>query len=234
MSVLVSREVWKHSRASGNDLAVLLCLADAVNDQRAKRGEPWHAWLSQSTIATRCNCSLATVKRSYGHLQERGEIAIVGTKAGARGVKVVDVLPLGSAQDDLAQDDPAQIEPGGETEGDDLAHANDDLAQSGDDLAHFASPPSSTVSYKPEEPEISEPEDAEPDARAGARDSGLSPSSPGVQGPTPAQLEAERREAEADLTEVEALLARRPDDKLLNDRRAELRAELAIHAEEAA
>ena len=211
MSVLVSREVWKHARASGNDLAVLLCLAMHVNDEKAKRGEPWHAWPSQSTIAAECNCSLATVKRSLARLLERGEIAAIGTKAGARGVKVFDVLPLDVAQNDPAQSEPGQIEPGEGEAGDDLAHSTDDLAQTGDDLAHFGASPSSPLSHKPVEPETPEPEGLEPEnARAGARDpiagSGLSPSASGSVR-TAAQEAAERRDDEAELERLEEQLA---------------------------
>lgn len=143
MSVTVTTQVWKHSRASGGALLVLLALAEHVNDYNAREGEDWIAWPSQTTLASKCNCSVATVKRSLGALRDLGEIAPVGTRA--RGVVVYKLL-----KPSLAQIEPGHIEPGSQEEDSQVAQSGDDLAHSANDLAQLEPSPSSTVSDKPE------------------------------------------------------------------------------------
>jgi hypothetical protein len=96
-------------------------------------------------------------------------------------------------------------------------------------------PPSGSPSEPDTEGSRTETELEPEDARAGAHDdpypdhdvddrtpSALSPASFGPVDPPPAQLAAERRKDEKELADVEALLAARPTDKLLNGRRDEL------------
>lgn len=69
MSVHVSSWVWKHSRASGNDLLVMVALADIANDEGM-------CWPSVKFVATRCKISTDTVRRIVHRLRDDGEISI--------------------------------------------------------------------------------------------------------------------------------------------------------------
>ena len=163
MSVTVTSEIWRHSQAKGSALLILLALAEHVNDYSAREGEAWTAWPSQTTLAAKCNCSLATVKRSLAILRDLGEIEPVGTRA--RGVVVYELLPP-----PVAQTEPGQVEPGGPWEDGYPGQSGDDLAQSVEQVAQVEPSPSSTVSDKPE---VTQKEEKEEEA--------LSPS-PSAQG----------------------------------------------------
>lgn len=67
MSVRVSSWVWEHAPAKGNQLLVMLALADVADDQGV-------AWPSQSHLAAKTRLSLATVKRVMKSLREVGAI----------------------------------------------------------------------------------------------------------------------------------------------------------------
>lgn len=94
MGILVTRAVWKHSAAKGNQLLVLLALADRVFDQRIEE-EGAIAWPSQSTLSKQCNCARSTVEEALKGLAEDGEILDTGQRASGkyRGTVMWEVLP---------------------------------------------------------------------------------------------------------------------------------------------
>jgi hypothetical protein len=71
----MTRCVWQHSRAAGNDLLVLLALADYC----AKDDDV--AWPSQDAIAEKTRLSESTVRRCLRSLEQLGEL-VTETNAG--------------------------------------------------------------------------------------------------------------------------------------------------------
>jgi DNA-binding transcriptional ArsR family regulator len=71
VSIRVTVDVWEHSRAAGNELLVLLRLADAANEESRE------AWPSVGNIAARTKLSERTVQRALRSLAEAGEIEVV-------------------------------------------------------------------------------------------------------------------------------------------------------------
>lgn len=67
MSVHVSSDVWRYSKATGGSFTVLLSLADQANDD----GE---CWPKLATIASRSRVSRASVSRHLAQLRELGEL----------------------------------------------------------------------------------------------------------------------------------------------------------------
>lgn len=70
MSVAVMTTCWKHSRARGTDLLVLLALADIANDD----GE---CWPSIPHLAKKCRIDTRTTQRRIRSLEELGEVIVV-------------------------------------------------------------------------------------------------------------------------------------------------------------
>lgn len=70
MSVYPVAWVWKHSQASGNDLLVLLAIADCANDE----GE--NAYPKIDTVAAKTKLSRRTVQRAIQSLLELGELGV--------------------------------------------------------------------------------------------------------------------------------------------------------------
>lgn len=152
---------------------------------------------------------------------------------------------------DLTQSDVTQTG----SSADDLTQSAADLTQPGRDLTQSAARPASTVTHKPVVEPGSKPK-VETDARPPAREdypdgqedaarvaaqrehnasvptdpiiSGLSPSSTGTAGPTPAQIEAERAEKVAELDACEKLLAEGRGGQMTKAIAVELREELGI------
>jgi hypothetical protein len=71
---------WDYSKASGNELLVLLALADIADDN----GE---CWPSIAHLAKKCRVSSRTVQRSIRALEELGEVVVIlgGGKASTAG-----------------------------------------------------------------------------------------------------------------------------------------------------
>jgi hypothetical protein len=69
MSVYVSTDVWKYSKATGGAFVVLLCLADQANDDGL-------SWWSVPKIAVRCRMSERSVRRHLIELRAIGEVEI--------------------------------------------------------------------------------------------------------------------------------------------------------------
>lgn len=169
-------------------------MAELVIEQRLRAGLPAEVWASQNTIAEMCNCSRSTVERALEELKRLGRIRDTGERKFGkyRGTVVYEL--------DLTQSDVTQNGSSGEAEDVDLTHSGRDLTHFVDDLTHFEQRPASPVTHKPVVKPVVKPEEASPPA------AGLSPSSPGLGGPTPAQLAAERSEDEAELAALERQL----------------------------
>lgn len=90
MSVLVTNEIRRRSRSSGNSMLVLLCFGEHVNHYKAERGEPWLAWPSEERVASLCNCSDRAVRRAKRDLKELGELVDTGEFVG-RGCRVYEI-----------------------------------------------------------------------------------------------------------------------------------------------
>lgn len=67
MSVYISADVWRHSKAKGAALLVLLSLADQANDDG-------QCWPKVEQIAERCRISRASVHRHLDQLRELEEL----------------------------------------------------------------------------------------------------------------------------------------------------------------
>jgi hypothetical protein len=79
MSIKVMTQVWEYSMASGNDLMVLLAIADNANDAGI-------AFPSVPTLADKARISESTVKRSVKFLVGLGELRIE-IRGGTRQIK---------------------------------------------------------------------------------------------------------------------------------------------------
>jgi hypothetical protein len=69
MSISVMSNVWKYSQACGNDLLLLLAMADHADDEGV-------CWPSIGTLADKTRVSESTVKRSVKELVKLGELKI--------------------------------------------------------------------------------------------------------------------------------------------------------------
>jgi Helix-turn-helix domain len=83
MSIKVMTQVWEFSMASGNDLMVLLAIADNTMDDTGT------AYPSISTLSDKARISESTVKRSLKSLIKLGELVIV-MSGGTRQIKQAD------------------------------------------------------------------------------------------------------------------------------------------------
>lgn len=70
--------VWRHSRARGNHLLVLLAIADSANDD----GED--AWPTKKTLAAKTKLSVKTVQRCVQDLWEDGELLVEKNAGGTK------------------------------------------------------------------------------------------------------------------------------------------------------
>lgn len=70
MSVRITSQVWESSGHKGNDLLLLLALADAANQEGV-------CWPKVSTLAKMTRLSERTVQRSLGTLKESGELVVL-------------------------------------------------------------------------------------------------------------------------------------------------------------
>jgi hypothetical protein len=71
MSIYVIAKVWDHSTAKGNDLLVLLALADNADQERSL------AWPGVDLIAQKARVDRRTAQRCLRRLEEAGEIVLV-------------------------------------------------------------------------------------------------------------------------------------------------------------
>src|ERR1700734_2922107 len=91
MSIAVMTDVWKHSKASGTGLLVLLALADNANDQ----GE---CWPSIAYVARKCRIDTRTTQRQIRGLETLGEVVVIrgagkaSTVGGTRSNKYLIVI----------------------------------------------------------------------------------------------------------------------------------------------
>ena len=77
MSLRATSAVWARSKAAGNDLLVLLALADYVGR------DDDYCWPSQESLAEKTRLSLSTVRRCVRSLEKLGEI-VTGPNQGPR------------------------------------------------------------------------------------------------------------------------------------------------------
>lgn len=255
MSVLVSKAVWERSHASANNLAVLLCLADHVNDRKAKEGERWLAWPSQARLVARCNCSDRAIRRALSQLEAAGEIIDTGEFVG-HGIKVYEItLPEEGTPDAFVQgsgtdeSNPGRERPGGWT------HSSRGVDESGRTLDESVLPGGRNRPTEPEGKPFFEPEGksvTEHVSPAFATDvfppSGLVQQNSNGNSPPAGELAyldseavpfsppslkqqhveaAEREEREELLAGLEADLERKPDDPYTKAAAENLRRELA-------
>jgi len=62
--------VWEHAPVSGNELLILLAIADHASDDGSD------AWPSIETLAKKCRLSERTIQRAIKSLAERGQIRV--------------------------------------------------------------------------------------------------------------------------------------------------------------
>ena len=73
MSVLVTGTVWKTSRQSGNELLLLLAIADIADDDGV-------AWPGITSLAKKTRLAKRTVYRLISHLIAEGELEVTAGK----------------------------------------------------------------------------------------------------------------------------------------------------------
>lgn len=129
MSVHVTSWVWRNAPVAGNELLVLLALADISNDDGI-------SWPSNGLLAEKTRLSLATVKRMKQRLRER-RLLVDDTSLGRSNVYrivmdgVAQVEPLRAQVEPVAQIEPAHSsEPG-------VAHSSE--PGGGSRLSHYTS-----------------------------------------------------------------------------------------------
>jgi hypothetical protein len=206
VSLDLQKMVWDDPEPKGAALTVLLLLASYVPHERWMRGEAALAWPSQNTIARKCNCRRSTVQLALEELQRLGKIKDTGMRKTRRSV-VWELYPSDAPvlTDQKSSHDMTDDESSGSTSTIDLTDPAIDLTDSRPDLTDDESRTGPIFGHKREEEAKSTERDVgEMRARAGARDS------------------VQVGDLTEELAEVEKLLARRPADKLLNGRRAEL------------
>jgi hypothetical protein len=207
------------------DLPVLLALAAAVNQKDAERGWDWVAWPSQARIAFQLGIGERQVRRRLANLKAAGDIRETGEIVG-RGIRKYEITLAPPRSDRTGveteedRSDPTTLDqmdrggvesvmPPNET-GPSVPVDRSDLTARPD---HMDRPTGPNGPTEPEENREENREENAEVARAEARDpvpltrefvSGLSPSSTGSAGPTPAQIEAERAEDLAELGALEA------------------------------
>jgi len=167
VSITAIRQVLAQSRAKGTTRFVLVILAEAANEAKVTRGDPWEVWPSQATIAAKAGVSPRAVRRHLVDLVSLGEIREVG-RVGRGCVRYEITLAVpeprteasrvdGSVQGEAqASLDPGRERPGGRT----LLHQP---------RTEASAVPRTEASAEPEgEPELLEQEETE--SVAGAPD----------------------------------------------------------------
>lgn len=126
MSITAICQVLAQSRAKGTTRFVLVILAEAANEAKVTRGDPWEVWPSQATIAAKAGVSPRAVRRHLVDLVLLGEIREVG-RVGRGCVRYEITLAVpeprteasrvdGSVQGEAqASLDPGRNRPGGRT-----------------------------------------------------------------------------------------------------------------------
>jgi len=138
MSITVTKQVWRYSKATGNKRLVLLALADFAIEEKVLRGEPALVWPSQQTVADMCGCSRSTVELAVEWLTKAGEIVPTGNRRWGkyRGTVEYEVLPdldlLFELTENESTDNRSSNEEEVEGEVVDLTDSQDDLTDSGE------------------------------------------------------------------------------------------------------
>lgn len=97
MSIRVISSVWANSRQSGNDLLVLLALADFADDRGV-------AFPAVPTLAQKCRMSPRNANRVIAVLRESGEL-IVEVNAGPKGANLYRVCPPTTPDNSVTPDE---------------------------------------------------------------------------------------------------------------------------------
>lgn len=95
MSVRISHWVWEHSGASGNDLLLLLALADQADDHG-------RCWPSQDHLARKTKLSRRTVQRRLADMADHGTVIRKSIRSGTSNVYE---FVIGPPSEDLRQND---------------------------------------------------------------------------------------------------------------------------------
>ena len=106
MSVRVSSWVWQHSGAAGNDLLLLLALADVADDNG-------RCWPSVAHLADKTKLSRATVQRRLKALREAGKIVTRGQRGTSNVYGIVLDMPQDEAPNLPQSDAPLPHSAGG-------------------------------------------------------------------------------------------------------------------------
>lgn len=101
MSILVSTQVWKLSRLSGNELLMLLAIADYADDSG-------RAYPSVATLARKCRIQLRGAQRILSVLRESGEIE-VRMNGGPKGCNEYKIKLQATAHTDAPMHDHAPL-----------------------------------------------------------------------------------------------------------------------------
>lgn len=129
MSVHVTSWVWRRAPVAGNELLVLLALADISNDDGV-------SWPSNGLLAEKTRLSLATVKRMKQRLRER-RLLVDDASLGRSNVYRIVMDEVAQFEPLLAQVEPgAQIEPAHSSEPG-VAHSSE--PGGGSRLSHYTS-----------------------------------------------------------------------------------------------
>ncbi len=229
VSLDLQKMIWDDQEARGQSKLVLLHLASYVKKEAWDCGRDMRAWPSQNTIARKCGIPRSSVERALTNLTELEKIRDTGIRR-QRGTVVWDLYPstapevtagweMADLPDGGAGDLPGSRAgvltdlPGsgasGEGPSGDLPDSRHDLPDPQSDLPDGGAGSCPKVGHKREVTEKNSREIKREKARAGARGS--------VNG----------EDLSGALAEVERLLERRPDDKLLTRRRAELKLAVA-------
>ncbi len=147
--------VWEHAPAAGNELLVLLAIADRANDEGAD------AWPSQETLCTKTRLSRRTVQRAIYELEQRGLLHVERGSGLANCYQLVMTTPATGEAPNPRQDDAGQgarddghqrqSDAGGDAryprQSDATLRQND--ASSGEDVRqHVTQGPASAVAHK--------------------------------------------------------------------------------------
>lgn len=225
MSLDLQKRIWDDPTVKGQAKLVFLHLASYVPKEAWDRGRDLRAWPSQSTISRKCGIPRSSVERALSNLSELEKIRDTGIRR-QRGTVVWELYPSTAPE---------------VTAGWEMADLPDSRASDLPDYGagHPADLPDSGAGASPASADLPDSRHDLPDPQADLPDSGAR-SCP-IAGHKREVTEKNSREIKrekargargsgddlaAELAKVEALLAGRPDDKLLTGRRDELRESL--------
>lgn len=224
VSLDLQKMIWDDREVRGQSKFVLLHLASYVPKESWDKGRDLRAWPSQNTVAIKCGIPRSSVERALANLTELEKIRDTGIRR-QRGTVVWELYPstapavtagwemadlpdsrashlpdYGASRPTDLPDDGA----GAETPFDDLPDSRHDLPDPQSDLPDDGARTCPTTGHKREVTDKNSREIKREKAR-GARGS------------------VEGEDLSGELAQVEKLLERRPEDKLLSRRREELK-----------